>query len=103
GVAVPNMRPGGLGKDPRFLGAVSDRLERAERLLVEVECGADVPALSCELGETAERQSGPLLVAEFPLDLERLGVSLLRRRDVPGDAVEETVERQGKSLAPGEA
>jgi hypothetical protein len=52
---VPELRPGHLGEDPGFLGAVADRLVRCERLPVEVEGARQVTATGCQLREAAER------------------------------------------------
>ena len=102
-VFVPEVRPGHLGEDPGFLGPVADRLERGERLPVEVEGARQVTATRCQLGEAAERQAGSFLVADPLLDLERLGVPRLRRVEVARDGVEDAVEGRGEPLGPGEA
>jgi hypothetical protein len=48
---VPEVRPGHLGEDPRFLGAVTDRFERGERLPVKV---ATSPATALRMPSRVE-------------------------------------------------
>jgi len=55
------------------------------------------------LGEAAERQAGAFLVADSPLDLERVGAPRLRRVEIASDGVEDTLECRGEPFGPGEA
>ena len=93
------MRPGHLGEDPRFLGAVADRLERRERLPVEIEGSGQVAADRAPAGRGRRATGRPFLVADPPLDLERLGVPRLRRVEVARDRVEDAVDGQGEPFA----
>src|SRR5207244_3912005 len=102
-VFLAEVRPGHLGEDPGFLGSVTDRFERVERLPVEVEGARQVTAAGCQLGEAAERQAGSFLVADSLLDLERPGVLHLGGVEVARDGVEDSVDARGKPFAPDEA
>jgi hypothetical protein len=87
------VRPGHLGEDPGLLGTVADRLERGERLPIQVQRVGEFSACGGQAREPAKGQARAFPVAESPLDVERLGVAGPRRARVPGDRVQDPVER----------
>ena len=104
GVVVPEVRPGHLGQDPGLLGPVADRLERGERLPVEVEGRRQVTATGCELrrGRRATRRLLPRRRAaagsRAPRSTSRWAVV-----EVARDGVQDAGEARGEALGPGEA